>query len=690
MAKCPELTFNINVSRLSLDMQQHCTELRPVSGKMQNVCERCTAGYIATEDGLNCGLPTALAMAACASAYAASPAQRRTLPLGMRTTWYNWHHRTTMPAGYASTGFKCALLWYAVVMAGVQLSQDDLDAAQTLAASGDGLGDMAVNLCPYGTYFPGGVLTGNSTCVPCPFNTTTQAVGATSESDCQIPPGYYVKTSDSGATGVMEACPNNVTGQGYYRSGWTIHSDSKAQGPDGTTACTPCGAGILSALTDVDESLGGNDTTKLVAGSSYSCYIEGGWGMAPTGVILPDNTLQFSAVQCANNTYGVANTTYGLQSTPCKQIAITDCYVSTGYGIFVGNDTNAWAPATSGMSPTEKAELPVLPCPVGYYGTGGQLDSKCDTCGPGTSTAGEGSISSSACNKCAAGWGRSIIMTGSRPRPSNCSICLAGTYQPGYLGNDGTGFGAGSTCITCATTRSVYISSQGNETEYVSEGTTYRNGAIRREECVPKTAQLGIDIGTKMFENATLLTADSAGPGNEDPESCMDTNCNSGQCCFVQFDYAYTKEQGLPGTKACLFVNMPANTNSTAHEKSTSNLLYYKMLPSDAIAAASLPKPAGTVEAKAMSSGLYARCDLPVSWAASGVYDTDQIGNRIGSAFAAGSAADLAECKRMCDMSSICWGFTVQNRLCQLRGGFDELDARSFFRNPDNPTGFNW
>ena len=29
--------------------------LQTVSGKMQNVCERCTAGYIATENGLNCG-----------------------------------------------------------------------------------------------------------------------------------------------------------------------------------------------------------------------------------------------------------------------------------------------------------------------------------------------------------------------------------------------------------------------------------------------------------------------------------------------------------------------------------------------------------------------------------------------------------------------------------------------------------
>jgi hypothetical protein len=119
-------------------------------------------------------------------------------------------------------------------------------------------------------------------------------------------------------TGSLTACPTNVTGQGYYRSGWTSYNDVKAQSADGTTACTPCGPGILSALTDIDEKEGGNDTSKLVAGSSYSCYIQAGWGMVPTGVVLADNTMQFAATLCANNTYGVANTTYGLQSTPCK------------------------------------------------------------------------------------------------------------------------------------------------------------------------------------------------------------------------------------------------------------------------------------------------------------------------------------------------------------------------------------
>jgi hypothetical protein len=69
---------------------------------------------------------------------------------------------------------------------------------------------------------------------------------------------------------------------------------------------------------DVDESLGGSNASRLVAGSSFSCYIPAGWGMMPTGVLKPDNTMEFAAAECEINTYGVANTTFGLQATPCK------------------------------------------------------------------------------------------------------------------------------------------------------------------------------------------------------------------------------------------------------------------------------------------------------------------------------------------------------------------------------------
>ncbi|WIA16345.1 hypothetical protein OEZ85_013043 [Tetradesmus obliquus] len=529
-----------------------------------------------------------------------------------------------------------------VVAPGVSMNMSTLESAQTQAAAGDNsLASNDVALCPYGTYFPGGVIdsTTNTTCLTCPFGTTTQFLGAASINECQIPPGYYIKVATLGDT--LTTCPTNVSGQGYYRSGWTSYTDITARDTTGTTACTACGVGILSALTDIDELGGGNDTSKLVAGSSFSCYIEAGWGMVPAGVV--NNTLQYSAVECSNNTYGVANKTYGLQSTPCKPCQrnlITLQPASTNY-------TQCVNPAGFGYS-------------------------------PGGAT-GEMSSSVVQCDRCPAGF---EFTNG----PGSCSACPAGKYQPGYLGNDASGstpnFGAGLSCLTCPTTLSVYISSNGTEKEFNSTGTTYRTGAASRDECVPKTAQLGIDVGTKFFGNNALLSNITISGSLTSPEGCMDTNCGSTQCCFVQFDYAYRKNgTGGPATRSCLVVKMDAASSSV-----TNNLLYYKMLPSDAIAAASLTK--GGVEAKAMSSGLYARCSLPIAWTAAEVYDDHKaIGKKIANTI---PASNLTECKRRCDMMSICWGFTVQGGQCQLRGGIDEQDVRSFFRNPADSTTQGW
>lgn len=641
-----------------------------------------------------------------------------------------------------------------VVAPGVSMNMSTLESAQLQALAGDNsLAGNDVALCPYGTYFPGGVIdsTTNTTCLTCPFGTTTQFLGAASINDCQIPPGYYIKVdAPGGPTGNLTTCPTNVSGQGYYRSGWTSYTDITARDTNGTTACTACGAGILSDLTDIDELGGGNDTSKLVAGSSFSCYIEAGWGMVPAGVAA-DQTLQYSAMECSNNTYGVANKTYGLQSTPCKpcqrnlitlqpastnytqcvnpagfgyspggatvcapgtytsqgsmqgciacpagrttadnatlQTAIIDCYVMPGYGVYNGtNGTSPWD-FTTPANPAVKANLTVMPCPVGYYGEGGQLDSKCVQCNGTRTTQGEMSSSVDQCNRCPAGFGF-INGTGS------CSACQAGKYQPGYLGNDATGntpFGAGLGCLTCPTTLSVYISSNGTEKEFNSTGTTYRTAAASRDECIPKVAQLGIDVGTKFFDNNTLLDS-VASNGFTNFTTCIEAACGTDeQCCFVQFDYAYRKNgTGGPGNQTCRYKQMTPVTTANLTADPDLNLVYYKMLPSDAIAAASL----GKVEAKAMSSGLYARCALPDGWGATGTYDSDKIGRRLfpdlTPALVSTTPAGLAECKRKCDMMSICWGFTVKSGKCQLRGGFDEQDVRSFFRNPADSTTQGW
>jgi hypothetical protein len=135
-----------------------------------------------------------------------------------------------------------------------------------------------------------------------------------------VPPGYFIQLEvPGGTTGKLVKCPTDEDGQGYYSAGWLSFSDVRVQaaGP-GTSACTACRQGIRSAYTDVDAAFGGNNKSALVAGSSFSCYIPGGWGMMPTGVVKTDNTLEFSASECAVDTYGVADVTFGLQATPCK------------------------------------------------------------------------------------------------------------------------------------------------------------------------------------------------------------------------------------------------------------------------------------------------------------------------------------------------------------------------------------
>lgn len=211
----------------------------------------------------------------------------------------------------------------AVVGAGVLFTQDTIAQAIALATTtpaGKAPDNSSTTPCSYGSYFPGGPFVGDITCLPCPLGSTTKGLGATSPNDCMVPPGYFIQLDAAGAaTGKMVKCPENADGQGYFRAGWVRFDDENVQeAGSGTTACSSCGKGIKSALTDVDEALGGTDTAALVAGSSFSCYIETGWGMMPTGVVKADYTMEFAATVCDKNTYGVANTTFGLQATPCK------------------------------------------------------------------------------------------------------------------------------------------------------------------------------------------------------------------------------------------------------------------------------------------------------------------------------------------------------------------------------------
>lgn len=77
---------------------------------------------------------------------------------------------------------------------------------------------------------------------------------------------------------------------------------------------------------------------------------------------------------------------------------ITDCFVKAGFGVASSaNSTDGFSLDTTGMDNATLAALPVLECPVGYFGAGGSAGAKCVACPAGTSTEAAGSTSAADC-----------------------------------------------------------------------------------------------------------------------------------------------------------------------------------------------------------------------------------------------------------------------------------------------------
>eukprot|EP00775_Hariotina_reticulata_P008849 gene8849-9028_t len=581
--------------------------------------------------------------------------------------------------------------------------------------------------CPIGTYYEGGVISSSttSTCKPCPLGTTTQSNGSTSADECMVPPGYYIKLS--GSSGSLEKCPINVTAggvtQGYFRAGWKTYLDlTVRESGSGTTACTPCGENIVSALTDIDEMNSGDDPTKLVAGSPASCYIEAGWGMTP----VPLQINQWRANLCANNSYGVENRTYGLQQSPCKPCQrntitlragatnYTECINPAGFGFssdgvtqcpkgfwtFRGSmspctpcpvgRTTEFDPAhpeyqdspndcfvepgkgvfnsSFNVTPNNNASdynLSVLDCPVGSYSNGGSLSTVCSLCTTGYSTVDEGTVgtNNSACTVCAAGYGLPRNVSAIQEAGS-CEECGYNTYQVGYNGVSGLNVvGDGRSCGPCSRTNFTYVGSRGRKARYESAGITFYKKSVGPEACVPRYVQLMIDAGQLYSLPDSAYTSVSAASAQDCLDSCK-AESDAGKGCFVQLDYTNTTHNTEQATCKKL-VMVPATASVTT------SVLLMKMMPSDPIAAASVDDE--SVKAKAMASGLYSRFQVPAS-----ITDLTTVGQQLAS------GTNEKDCRIKCDMNSLCWGVLLDAAgACTLRTGADSLDTRSFFYNPD-------
>lgn len=284
-----------------------------------------------------------------------------------------------------------------------------------------------------------------------------------------------------------------------------------------------------------------------------------------------------------------------------------------------------------------------------------------------------------------------------------CTLCPVGKWSDGL-----------TDCNSCPSTNFIFISSRrgtGREESYNSTGHTLRTGATGPEECVPQAQQFGIDIGQTVMNSSlyTLQTDTAWTAGNRKGPTVTEClgKCATNQCCFARLEYSFANSGVGGGNQetTCRTAELVVNSDAASPLSGTGRLVFVKLVYAQSIAAASIEAgdsglsgaaaaAAGgddEVKAKAMSSGLYSRCNFGSTW------NFEQVGVPIGQPLTVSNAASLQDCKSRCDMNSRCWGFTVTgasgSRVCQLRAGEDSRDVRSFFANPTSfptPGGLNW
>ena len=165
-------------------------------------------------------------------------------------------------------------------------------------------------------------------------------------------------------------CPANTYGAAGKVYGWAA------------APCKPCPRNMITdGLTKVND--------------SGVCINPDGFGYASEG-----------ASRCAPGFYALKGSRKPCQQCPVgrttlddvmAQRLISDCIVAPGFGVVnsTSNSTDAFNPNTTDSG---NNTLPVLECPVGYYGPGGASDSKCIACPAGTTTTAPGSSNATQCS----------------------------------------------------------------------------------------------------------------------------------------------------------------------------------------------------------------------------------------------------------------------------------------------------
>jgi hypothetical protein len=149
--------------------------------------------------------------------------------------------------------------------------------------------------------------------------------------------------------------------------------------------CKPCPRNMITDL-------------KTRVNSSDVCINDDGFGYASEG-----------ASRCAPGFFAIKGS-----RKPCKQCSagrtttnstaqqrlVTDCFVKPGFGVVNStlNSTDAFNFNATKLAAAQQALLPVLECPLGYYGLGNNVAGKCTPCPTGSTTQAPGSTNVSDCN----------------------------------------------------------------------------------------------------------------------------------------------------------------------------------------------------------------------------------------------------------------------------------------------------
>jgi len=257
-----------------------------------------------------------------------------------------------------------------------------------------GYSNGACRGCPYGKYQP--FVTRNTTCIDCPFGTTTDTIG-TSLNDCKCMPGFIY----AGAPGNCTACP-----VGKYK--WGINNN--------VVACSncPCGNGWASLIGTTPVTCSTTEIGKPAA-EDKECFCPPGYS-GPAGS---------ACGACLEGTY--KNYTGFLASKYTGDSVIL--YIFPCHACPAGTYTTA------------RAATACITCPSNSFSQGPVNIPTCLTCadswGPKFYTIGGTSITSCVCNSGYEKVGTSLNFTcqplacsaGYTGPAGSCVACLGGTYK---------------------------------------------------------------------------------------------------------------------------------------------------------------------------------------------------------------------------------------------------------------------